>query len=570
MSSSKKKGLAFVLLFFLISLVSIFVYLDRLDQETIHLTNEEKSWLKKHNNEITITGDPGYFPIDFYENDAHGGYTSDLLIKLEQNLGVTFKYEPSKSWAEALKKAEEGEVEVISCIAATEERLKRLNFTRVFLNIPNYIITHTDNKDIFTDEDLVGKRLAITDNYVSQFYYEEHYPGINIIHSKSDENALQQVSLGEVDATVSDLIGAGYYVSRNSVSNVKVIAQAEFSWRLAFGISNKDKVLTNILNKGIDSISLEDWLELKATWMSYKFDDYRFYKDLIKVLAIITFFGLVVLFISFLWNKKLKEEVRYRTLELNYLKDDLKDKVRTKTVELDRTINDLKRSSKESNRLFSVVSHDLKNSFQGLIGVSGLLKESKDIDNNERQTYLDAIASTSEAMHKLLLNLLDWTSTKTGDLKEEPIEVNLKEIVSEVALQFEVKCLVKKIVVRQEVEDITLKIGVTRFKTILRNLIDNAIKFSPIGSDIFISGALKNNNLVLSIKDKGIGTKENVLENLFSANRHRRRKGTIGEQGTGLGLILCRQCIDQLDGKIEMESDINIGSKFTITIPVIL
>lgn len=563
----KKNIIVAVLLFFLGVLASLFIYFHRLSEAPFLLTESEVSWLKNRDYTITITGDPGYYPIDYHENGIHGGYCSDLLSILENDLGIKFKYIPAKSWAEALATAKKGEVQVLSSAAPTLERREYLNFTQVYLDIPNYIITHSDNQDILVDSDLVGKSVAITKNYGSQFYYQKNYPGISIVSVPNDELALQEVSLKNVDAVVGDLIGTSYYVDRKKVSNIKVVSEAEYSWKLAFGISDKDSILTSILNKGLDRVSSSEWSELNERWVNYKFEDYGLHKTIIVILAILISLVLFSLGIIFLWNRRLKDEVELQTQELNLLKLDLEEKVNSKTIKLDDTIKKLTETNKESNRLFSIVSHDLKNSFHGLIGISAILRNAKDMEETELNKFLDAISNTSASMHKLLLNLLDWTTSKSSDVKEESVYIDVETVLSDLVSQFEVNCLVKNIRVIQKVDSGRIKIGVSRFCTILRNLLDNAIKFSEVSSEILLEAHLFKDKIEVKITDYGAGC-DDVLENVFATNRHQRQTGTVGEKGTGLGLMLCKKCVEELNGTLSMVSKPGEGSTFTIQIPI--
>lgn len=564
--NKKTKKYIFTGLFLSLVLIG-FVYLAvSSTSSSVHFTAAEQEWVKNHNHKIRVSGDPNYYPIDFYDSSGHRGYAHDLLKKLEPKLGVKFESIQSDSWADVLKKAKSDEIDLVSCVALTPERLKYLAFSDIYLTLPNYIVTHSSNDSILNEQDLIGKRLAIPDSYGNYFYYQKKYPGITIVAAKNDADALHKVSMKNVDAAICDLVSCNYYVNSNEASHLRIGGEADYTWKFSLGITGRDKTLTAILNKGLRSLTPTEMKDLQNDWIIYKFDNYYLHKKLLLGLAALFFIFIVLLLLNIKWRKTLEKKVALRTHELTTLKDSLKDQVNSQTLKLNETILELQKTNSENHRLFSIVSHDLKNSFHGLIAVSDVLRSEKDMQEDEREKFLKAIKLTSEKMHGLLLNLLDWTTSKSGHLKIVLQEVDTETLIKSIVDQYRLMALIKQLNITLEVEPQIVKTDRRRLETVLRNILENAVKYSNKNSTIWIQSKKIKSSLHLVIRDEGIGMDDETLDKLFKPDDQIITTGTNGEKGTGLGLLLCDQFVRDLNGRLEVSSQLGHGSEFRLVL----
>lgn len=537
-------------------------------QNIVYFSEAEHEWLKNHAYKIKVSSDPDYYPIDYFDSSGHQGYANDLLRKLESKLGVAFESIESSDWADVLKKAKAKEIDLVSCVSPTPERLEYLNFSDIYLTLPNYIVTHSSNESILNEKDLIGKRLAITNAYSNYFYYKNKYPGITLVAAKNDADALQQVSMKNVDAAICDMVSSNYYVSSNEASHLKIGGEAEYTWEFSLGITDRDKTLTSIINKGLRSLTLDELSDLHDTWIVYKFDDYYLLKRVLFVAAVLISLSIILLLLNIKWRKTLEKEVTLRTHELTKLKNSLNQQVETQTLKLNETILELKQTNSEMHRLFSIVSHDLKNSFHGLISVSDVLRLEKNMDPTERETFLNAIKLTSEKMHGLLLNLLAWTTSKSGNLKIELEFIDVQSLIKNIADQYRVPLLMKQLNISLEVGSLMVKTDQRRLETILRNIIENAIKYSNLDSTIYIKSQKIEAGLSISIRDEGVGMEQQVMAKLFQSDQQLTTAGTSGEKGTGLGLLLCHQFVLDLGGTLKVSSEVGKGTEFRIVLPI--
>lgn len=240
-----------------------------------------------------------------------------------------------------------------------------------------------------------------------------------------------------------------------------------------------------------------------------------------------------------------------------------KEEIQNQTLNLEKAVN-------TKNRFFSIIAHDLLSPFNTLIGISELLKSNlNEISKEEINEYADLINKRSNETHDLLTNLLEWSLSQTKGIEYHPQEIEIKQLIRDkIGLlngQAKEKSITLKFIER---DDVLVFADVNMLSTIIRNLVSNAIKFTKKG-EVVISYQKESAFCRVSIDDTGVGISENNLRNLFELDKPVSSKGTAGESGTGIGLILCKEFIIMNKGKIFVESKEEVGSKFEFTVPLV-
>lgn len=239
--------------------------------------------------------------------------------------------------------------------------------------------------------------------------------------------------------------------------------------------------------------------------------------------------------------------------------------------------NELKVREKEleeliasKNKFFSIIAHDLKNPFLTIEGFAKLLlDEYSQFNIEEREEFLGIIIQSSKNTYKLLENLLLWSQIQLGQMKCNIEEVSITEIINETLSQLSTMAEIKNIEINViSSMDIITKVDRFMFATVMRNLVTNAIKYTPKRGMISISSNIINNKLHVSVNDNGVGIKTEDFSKIFSITEKYTKQGTEQEEGSGLGLILCKEFIDLHKGEIWVESEIGEGSTFRYTIPI--
>ena len=233
-------------------------------------------------------------------------------------------------------------------------------------------------------------------------------------------------------------------------------------------------------------------------------------------------------------------------------------------------VGELKELNATKDKFFSIIAHDLKNPFSNILGFSELLKEEvRDNDLDAIEQYSSLIYSSAHQTFRLLENLLDWANTHRGQMIFYPENLSLKEIAADITdnlLQFTEK---KNIELLNNITDETLiPADKNMLKSILRNLITNAIKFTPRNGKIELSSFVHDQNVEISIKDNGIGMSELTRDQLFRLDVNHSTKGTEDEKGTGLGLLLVKEFVQKHHGTIWVESELGKGSTFKFMLPL--
>ena len=276
--------------------------------------------------------------------------------------------------------------------------------------------------------------------------------------------------------------------------------------------------------------------------------------------------------------------------EILRINEDLEQKVLERTVELERTNTQLSEELMERTRFeqmiiesehqlrelvatkdkfFSIIAHDLRNPFNSLLGFSNLLVNNVEQYPMEKIKHLaNVLNTTSKQSYALLENLLEWSRLQSGSLVIHPINLRASDLAKEV------KCLCDHMAVSKEIDlsvvleaDACIYADEEMIKTVLRNLVTNALKFSFPGGRVQIVVQRILDDVLFTVSDNGIGITQEDLAKLFKIECKLSSSGTAEEKGTGLGLILCKEFIDKHSGKIWAESQIGTGSNFKFSLP---
>ncbi len=261
----------------------------------------------------------------------------------------------------------------------------------------------------------------------------------------------------------------------------------------------------------------------------------------------------------------IEEKLTMRTIDIQrkkYEVEKAKDSIESQKKELE-AINTTK------DKFFTIIAHDLKNPFSSVIGVSDMLiHKYGSIDSDKQYEFIKQINKFSKNAFNLLENLLQWARSQTGSLKINFKRTNLYTLVAEVVELFSINADQKQISVIAEIDkNLFAYIDKDMITTVMRNLLSNAIKFSKNSSKIYITAHELPDMVQIEVRDIGVGMDPETSANLFRIDSRSTQVGTENEEGTGLGLILCKEFVSKNGGEIWVESEIDRGSKFIFSIP---
>jgi PAS domain S-box-containing protein len=221
------------------------------------------------------------------------------------------------------------------------------------------------------------------------------------------------------------------------------------------------------------------------------------------------------------------------------------------------------------DRFFSIISHDLRSPFTAILGFTELMANNIDTySKSEMRHQVDKLKTAAEKLYGLLENLLTWSRIQRGAIKYDPAVIDLFDVAQENMVIFLPKAEHKDIALRSVIQKGTRAYAdYGMINTIMRNLISNALKFTNVGGSITVSAAARNQYIEVVVADTGCGIPQEGLMKLFRIDTTYSGVGTAGEQGTGLGLILCKELIEQHGGEIWVKSEPGKGTTFGFTIP---
>ncbi len=340
--------------------------------------------------------------------------------------------------------------------------------------------------------------------------------------------------------------------------------------REAYEMLKPDEIIQALSNFEADEASKAErnkiLLEQQLASAKNESEEFKFRAKAGLAITALVIVMVALIFFLILRKKHLNElKINYNTINRQKLL--LEDNL----VKLAEDEQNLKKLNATKDKFFSIIAHDLKNPFNVLIGISDLLRNEKEARNSDDfDVLINGMYHAATSGYELLENLLEWSRTQTGTIKFEPqpffihkvFEIN-KDLNLEVAKTKGITISISEIKAM-----VYADFDMVNF--IVRNLLNNAIKFSNNNGKIELLAKRDDKMLIVTVKDNGIGMSPELIENLFKIEKSVQREGTANEKGTGLGLILCQEFVKINGGNIWVNSEIGQGSSFHFSLPLSL
>ncbi|MCU7849855.1 MAG: transporter substrate-binding domain-containing protein [Candidatus Thiodiazotropha sp. (ex Lucinoma kastoroae)] len=524
------------------------------------LTEKERVWLAEHKR-IRLGVDVAWPPIEWVDKAGnYQGMTSDYLYLLERMLGIEALPSKKMSWLEILEKAKQRKIDVILALDPSKEREKYLNFTSSYLHFPFVIFTRDDAPFITNLKDLYGKQVAVEEGYIAYEYLQRDHPRISLSLYKTTEEILRALSMGEIDAYVGNLTVAGYLINKTGLTNIKVAAPTPYDYDLSIGVRKDWPELIPILDRALLLIDEEQRNAIQQRWLKLHYEvgvDYALVKRM--AIAVVIIILLITGWMLFIQRKDrmlgaAKAETEAANIELQ--------KANIKLKELDRL----------KSMFIASISHELRTPLNSIIGFSGIMKRGAYSELDDKyQDYITRINRSGLHLLALITDIIDISKLESGRIDIIVSDFELDEMVFEAVDS-----------IRQQVENkgMSLETGVskgismhtdrTRLLQCLLNFLSNAMKFSEHGT-IYVMAKEQPENILLSVRDTGIGISEKDCLRLFEAFERIDSHLRVKAGGTGLGLYLTKKIATELlQGEVGLETRLGKGSTFWISVPKML
>lgn len=515
------------------------------------------------------------------------------------NIGITYDNNGDfnnslKYYFEALKLTEENDKATTALLqsyiaeiyltlkdnAKAEEYLKKA--------VENSLISN-DTKSLIWAYSSLGKLEMEKRNFIqAEKYFKESLSlaektdfKLEIIHSLTD--------LGKYYLTIKRLMEAEEYLKQalvyakelNSLSDLNVIYGAlanlyfdKENFKEAFEYHKIYKTLSDslfALSNNQQITELKTKYELKR--IENESEQLKHENELQKkiilsqrtIALIISLFAIAS--IIFIWVLLRSRNKILKTKNELFLKH---EEVDIQRKEISQKNDELANLNATKDKYFSIIAHDLRNPIAAFVNISDLLEQDFDrLTDSEKKGIISQMNASSKNLITLLENLLTWARISNNKIRLYPEELILSDVIESAITPYLQAAQNKKInIVTAFSDHFIITSDKFMIQTIVGNLVNNAIKFSNSLSEIVVSLKENKDTYILSVKDQGIGIEESQLRNIFLLGETQSGRGTMGESGTGLGLVLVKDLVELLKWKIEVKSKINSGTEFLITIPI--
>ncbi|WP_405205136.1 response regulator [Aquimarina sp. LLG6339-5] len=244
------------------------------------------------------------------------------------------------------------------------------------------------------------------------------------------------------------------------------------------------------------------------------------------------------------------------------------DEIANQAQLISKQHDELKQLNKLKDKIFSIISHDVRSPLGTLDSLLQLFDDKRILNEQELRECTAMVRLELNKVQTLLDNLLYWAKSQLANMHDTKSNVDVYDITQEILNLFEDNTKKKKLTIHNKIDpDYIIYADKNMLSFVIRNLFANAIKYTLKEGNIFIDAEFMLDSIRVSIKDDGIGMNSETLENLFKDRTVDTQTGTSGEMGTGLGLVLCKDLIEQNGGSISVQSTLEEGSEFSFVIP---
>ena len=556
MRAVRRPGLRRLLLALCVLVFLQFLANDAGAANGITWSREELDFMAEHP-DIRLGVDPAFVPYEFIDTDGvYKGIAADYVALISRATGLNMTAAEGLTWAQAYEKAVERELDVLPSVSKTAEREKYFLFSQGYFTFQRVIFINEDNKQIKSFDDLKGLRVAVQANSSNHSFLMDH-PDISLGLYPTTEEALQAVSGGTEAAFVGNLSTSGYLIRDLGISNLRYITiYSEEPQQLYFAVRSDWPALVGIINKALDSIAREDKIAISNKWVPVQSN--TDISALVRTLLIIGGLAALVLTVSLFWNVRLRKEVADR-------------KKAQEEMKLAKT--EAEQANQVKSLFLARMSHEIRTPLSAIIGMAYLIKKTG--LTATQSNYLEKSNQAAHNMLGIINDILDFSKIESGNVEIEKVSFDLDKLLQRVVNIISAKVGEKALefLVSKQTDMPALFLGdPTRIEQILQNLVNNAVKFTEIGSVTLSVKSLEHEGtkhlLIFSVEDTGIGMSEEQLQRLFipfdqGDSSISRRFG-----GTGLGLSIVKSLTELMGGQISVESQAGKGSAFTVTLPL--
>lgn len=524
-------------------------------------TAGELRWMIEHPR-IKVAINDQFMPLSFVDEQGEfKGLVADLLATLSVRTGIEFEAVRAHTVLEVVALVKSGKADMLGGITRSTALENKLTFTRPYLITPFVLTTPIGPDGPQTLDDMAGLRVALVRGNALREFIVQNHPNITVVDADNAPAALEMVAKGKADAAISTLASARFLVSRRFAKQLKITStvgtQPE---QIGFATADDNPHLSAILSKALLSLTPGDMSELSSRWRTDTSPVESFWlRNRAEIIQGFTI-AAALLLVAIAWITYLQRVIARRQQLVNEL-------------------NAAKQRADEANRakttFLATMSHEIRTPMNAVIGMLELAMKKADQGIIDRFAIEVASVSARELLD-LIGDILDIARIESGHLSLNPKRSNIKSLVEAVTRMFDGLARQKQLSLVCEsspAADVDVLIDPIRFKQIVSNLLSNAIKFTNKGEvrlTLTVQPAhdAQHVSVCLRVADTGVGISVQDQSRLFSPFVQASNNTQSARQGSGLGLVICRELCEMMGGQLHLDSLEGLGTQIDIVMVV--
>ncbi len=497
------------------------------------------------NRRILVGGDANYPPFEFInENGDPDGFNVEITRAIAEEMGIDVEIR-LQPWTKTLEDLQQKRIDALQGMYYSVERDMLYDLTPYHTQVSQVFVASKGKplpsslSELDPEDTLVLQRGDIMHDYVRKMGYEGP-----LLLTPSQEEALMALRTNRADYMLGARPAAFYWKDKNGWDDLQVGDQIIRVFEYCYAVAEDNQSMLSLLSDGLTAIKNSgEYRRIYNKWLGVHEDTVPWDK-VMRYSLFIAIPLLLLLILSITWTRTLRNRVNQKT-------------------------RDLQEANAAKDRFFSLIGHDLRSPISTIQGFSKLLyARHKTLEPEKTESYVQSIYHSSEQAFALLDNLLLWAQSQSGRIEFNPVETDFSDLARESIEMIQDQAMKKNIAIRQQFDQTgAVMVDKNMVSTILRNLLSNAIKYSRPGTAVQLQASRDKKNLVIKVSDQGVGMSNKEAKNLFRIEQGTSRPGTANEKGTGLGLLLCKDFAEQHKGSIEVDSQPDKGTTFTVTLP---
>ena len=544
----------------------LLVLLALIATKSIAQLNKEKLSFKDR--VIVAKGDMQFAPFEFInEKGEPDGFSVELFKAAMNRLGIKYQL-TLEDWGKVQDELNKKQIDLVIGMIYSKERAKRVKFGIPHCMISYNIVCRKDN-DFANLDMLKGKSIIVQNKDRAHGYLLSTGLTDKIITVENIADAVKLLASGKYDAVLSFDISSFFFVRKGGYENLLVHLTDISPERYSVAVNTNNEDLLYLLNAAIYQMKIDgEYDKIYYKWFGI-YEAPKISKTVWYILALLG--GCLIALGGFIWLLRLKvshatKKLKEKNSEMSQLVEDLRNENKMR-LETEKSLIEAKERAEESDRLKSAflanMSHEIRTPLNAIVGFSAIICETE--SEQDKNKFMDIILKNNDLLLQLINDVLDLSRIESGTLLMNYAYFPLSEVCTHVLSTVDQSNKSKEVELVGDFEfDCTLYSDRSRIIQVIINFLNNAFKFTNTGTVTLSTKQLEGDIVEIAVTDTGIGIDEDKRELVFE----RFTKLNVFSQGTGLGLSICKNIIERLNGTIGIDSEVGVGSKFWIRLPM--